>query len=447
MVILGLGSNLGDRLSHLRQAYQTIKKIPDLRVLQVSPVYISEALMPENAPAEWDMPYLNLALCCDTSLEPTALLKELKTIEWSIGRKPTIRHWGPRIIDIDILAWNQQIIQTEILTVPHASLQERPFALWPLADVAPTWLFPLSGSNQGKSAAQMVEKWGSRFSGEAPFKTRQIPHRIDTPQLVGVVNITPDSFSDGGLYVDPEKAIEHIAHLVEAGAEIIDIGAESTSPSAQSLDANTEWDRLKPVMQAIKKLQTQWIIPPKISLDTRHPRTMIKALATGIDWLNDVTGLDDPEMREIIANSSLDCVVMHHLSIPENRLHSLPRNQNPVPIVYDWAQKRLQLLESQGLPRERIIFDPGIGFGKMAEQSLLLIQQVKCFHSLGVRILVGHSRKSFLSLFTDRPFAERDIETIAMTIYLSQCGIDYLRVHNVEMCARALKVYAICHQL
>src|SRR5262245_59418543 len=107
MVILGLGSNLGDRLENLRKALHTIKNIPGLTVTQVSPVYLSDALMPDNAPSDWDMPYLNLALACETHLEPMELLKQLKSIEWSIGRKPEIRHWGPRIIDIDILAWDE----------------------------------------------------------------------------------------------------------------------------------------------------------------------------------------------------------------------------------------------------------------------------------------------------------------------------------------------------
>lgn len=440
MVILGLGSNLGDRLSHLRKAYLAIQTIPGLVVHQVSPIYISDALMPENAPNEWDMPYLNLALRCETMLEPLALLKELKTIEWTIGRKPEIRHWGPRIIDIDILAWEQTVIESDMLTVPHLSLQERPFALWPLADVAPTWQFPLRGPSQGQTAAQMVESWGSRFSGDAPFHTRQIQQRIDTPQLVGIVNITPDSFSDGGQFFSPEKALQQIADLIKAGAEVIDIGAESTAPQAQPLNASDEWARLGPIIQSLRDIKKLSLIPPKISLDTRHSEIAMKALTMDVDWINDVSGLDDADMRNILAQSSADCVMMHHLAIPERRTHVLPRNQDPLKLVFDWAKSRIQLLETQGIPRERIIFDPGIGFGKMAEQSLLLIKHIQLFTTLGVRILVGHSRKTFLSLFTDMPFAERDIETTAMSIFLSNQPVDYLRVHNVDMCARAFKV-------
>jgi 2-amino-4-hydroxy-6-hydroxymethyldihydropteridine diphosphokinase / dihydropteroate synthase len=200
MVILGLGSNVGDRLANLRKAVIAIRTLAGVTIEQVSPVYVSDALLPENAPPEWDMPHLNLAIRIQTTLEPLDLLKQLKNIEWSIGRKPEVRHWGPRILDIDILAWDDRVIKSDMLTVPHANLQERPFAFWPLADVAPLWGFPLPGNNHGKTAAQIVEAWGSRFTAEAPFRTRQINQRVDTPQLVGIINVTPDSFSDGGSF-------------------------------------------------------------------------------------------------------------------------------------------------------------------------------------------------------------------------------------------------------
>lgn len=440
MIILGLGSNMGDRLCNLRKALHALKSLSDLTVNQVSPVYVSDALMPENAPAEWDMPYFNLAMRCQTSLSPVELLKQLKNIEWSIGRKPEVRHWGPRIIDIDILAWDDSVIHNEQLTVPHASLQDRPFALWPLADVAPMWKFPLEGTNHGKTAAQMVEPWGSRFSGKALFHTRQINQRVDTSSLVGIVNITPDSFSDGGDFLEPENAQEQIVRLVNAGAEVIDLGAESTAPTAKPLDAEMEWQRLEPVLSAVQKSRSSWLLSPKISVDTRHSLVAEKALRYGADWINDVSGLDDPAMRDILSGSNADCVVMHHMSIPERRDHVLPRHEDPVKAVYEWGVKRLHELEKQGISRDRIIFDPGIGFGKMAEQSLLILKNVRVFASLGVRILVGHSRKTFLSLLTGMPFADRDIETMAMSLFLAHHAVDYIRVHNVDICARGLRV-------
>lgn len=442
MIIIGLGSNLGDRLLHLRTAVTALRHISGLHINKISPVYLSDALLPSDAPSDWNIPYLNIAIRCDTQIEPHQLLKEFKQIEKQMGRREEGVHWGPRVIDIDILAYADLVITTPELTIPHVGLQERPFALWPLADVAPFWIYPAPGLHQGKTAAEMVEPWGSRFSGNAFFGTKQISQRIEAPQIVGVINATPDSFSDGGEYLKLENAIQQAMRLMHGGAEIIDIGAESTAPHAKAIEAETEWERLAPILIAIKEIQNTLTIPPKISIDTRHALIAERALTLGIDWINDVSGLDDPVMRHIIADAKIDCVVMHHLSLPERRDHLLPRNQNPVDIVYEWGARRLDELTQSGIAREKIIFDPGIGFGKLAEQSLALLQQVGRFKSLGTRILIGHSRKTFLSLLTGLPFAERDLETAAMSMLLAKKGVDYLRVHHVEMVARTLRVAA-----
>lgn len=442
MVILGLGSNVGDRLANLRKALQAIKKIPAMQVKQISPVYLSDALLPENAPADWDMPHLNLAIRCEIQIEPLDLLAQLKNIEWQIGRKPEARHWGPRILDIDILAWDDLIIKSDVLTVPHENLQERPFALWPLADVAPFWTFPLPGPNQGKTAAEIAEKWGSRFTGDAPLRTRQIYQRIDTPQIVGILNVTPDSFSDGGKFLQIEKAMAHALDLVKSGAEFIDLGAESTAPGALQLSPDLEWQRLEPILTTIKAARDQFLIAPKISVDTRHAEVAKKALEYGVDWINDVTGLKDPAMREIVLASKVDCVMMHHISLPVSREHIIPRNLDAAKVVYEWGARQLDELERLGLHREKIIFDPGIGFGKTAEQSLMLIKNSEIFKKLETRLLVGHSRKTFLSLLTAHAFKDRDIETATMALALAKKPVDYLRIHNIELCARSFRTEA-----
>lgn len=444
MIILGLGSNLGDRLAHLRTALEMIKKIPGLSVQQVSPLYLSDALLPDKAPADWDLPYINLALRCTCSQKPLELLQELKRIEGQLGRSQKTASWGPRTLDIDILAWDDLSLESKVLTLPHPHLLERPFALWPLADIAASWKFPLPGSYQDQTAAELVEKWGSRFSGLGPLRVKQIYQRIDTPRLVGVLNVTPDSFSDGGTFLDVEKALVHALNLVNAGAEVIDIGAESTAPNSNRLDQDTEWQRLLPILQALKDAQTDFLIAPKISVDTRHAETARKALNFGLDWINDVTGLEDPIMRQIMAETDKDCVVMHHTSIPASRNHIVPRNQDIVKLIYEWGMRHLDRLEQAGIARDRIIFDPGIGFGKAPEHSLELIRNVNAFEGLGTRVLIGHSRKSFLSLFTPYPSSERDIETLAISLYLAKQRVDYLRVHQVEMCARGLRVSSAC---
>lgn len=436
MIILGLGSNLNDRLANLRQALHLIKQLPHVTVQQVSPVYTSEAQLPNNAPTSWHLPYLNVAIRCETDITPIKLLAQLQKIEEQVGRLEKHERWAPRNIDIDILAWGDLNISTDQMTIPHKHLFERPFALWPLADVAPFWVY------QGKTAAERVVPLGSRFSGDAPFHTHQILQRIDTPELVGIINATPDSFSDGGQFLSAHKAMQQAMHLVYSGATVIDIGAESTAPNADNIDPKTEWERLEPVLQAIHAIRQNLFIPPKVSVDTRNPDVAAKAMTYNIDWINDVSGLDNPLMQNIIASCAVDCVVMHHLALPENRELSLPLNQDPVELVFQWGQERIALLEKQGINRSRIIFDPGLGFGKTAEQSFCILQNIGRFKDLGVRVMIGHSRKSFLGNYTALPSINRDIETTAVSLYLARSPIDYMRLHNVEFCARAIKVQA-----
>jgi 2-amino-4-hydroxy-6-hydroxymethyldihydropteridine diphosphokinase / dihydropteroate synthase len=474
MVILGMGTNLGDRLAHLRKALHAIKNISGLSVKQVSPVYISDALLPEKAPPDWNVPYLNCAVRCETHLDPYTLLSLIKNTEKQLGRTPQ-KTWGPRMIDIDLLVFDDLVRYDPVLHIPHELLHERPFALWPLADVAPHWVYPLKGPLQGKTAEELANQWGPRGTHHAhiyqrsvhqpiqhraalhtqqhqvplptqqhqvPLNTQQIQQRIDTPQLMGIVNITPDSFSTDGLLGDPSHALNHIHHLIAAGADIIDIGAEATGPAAVSLKPQIEWERLEPLLQWVLSERPSMLIPPKISIDTRHQEVAERALALGVDWINDVSGLEDKAMQKVVAKHSCDIVFMHHLGIPADKNNVLSDNKNVVNDVYRAAEKRLLDLEKCGLSRSRLIFDVGIGYGKTAEQSLELIKQIAVFRELGVRLLVGHSRKSFLTQFTHHLAKDRDIETSIVSQFLALQAIDFLRVHNVDAHARAFKVMA-----
>lgn len=436
MIIIGLGSNVGDRLENLRQALTAIKQIPTLKVQHVSPVYLSEAQLPEHAPADWNKVFFNCALSCECNLRPEELLTILQKIESMQGRDTQHAHWSPRVIDIDILAWHSHVIQSQRLTIPHPHLLERPFALWPLADVAPRWKIP--GTN--KTAEEDVEKWGSRYDGKAPFHTKQINQRIDTPKIVGIINVTPDSFSDGGKFADSDHAFKQAIQLLEAGAEILDIGAESTAPSSTAISVETEWQRLEPVLQAIIDAKKHMFMQPILSVDTRNAYVAEKALAMDIDWLNDVTGLTDPAMRDAVRHTNADCVVMHHMGVPPKRGVVIPRDKDPVEFLYDWSAKQIAMLEKDGITRDRIIIDPGIGFGKSTGQALEIFNHAQKFADLGVRVLIGHSRKSFMANFCQYPAPERDIETLAISMHLANYPVDYLRIHDVEMYARSLRV-------
>jgi len=438
MVILGLGSNVGDRLANLRRALEFIKQIPSVSVTRVSSTYLSSALLPANAPDEWNKSYLNVAIRCETTLTPDNLLAKLQAIEIAIGRTPAA-DWAPRVIDIDILAWDDRILSDPQLHLPHHHLHERLFALLPLTEIAPFWIYPQQGPFKGQTAMEILR--AAQTEGKEKKTTcERISPRIDAPALVGILNITPDSFSDGGYFTDLNPAIAHAHQLVKEGAEILDLGAEASGPHAKPITPAEEWQRLEPLLQHIMQERSKMIIPPKISIDTRHPDVAKKALAYKVDWINDVSGLENPLMQDILVHQPQEIVVMHNLGIPTDVHKTLSLHSNPIDVIYQWAEEKLTALTQAGISQERIIFDVGIGFGKTAEQSLELIKQIAIFHQLKTRLLVGHSRKSFLRLFTDKPAPQRDFETVLLSLQLAKQGIHFLRVHNIALHAQAFRV-------
>lgn len=435
MLILGLGSNLGDSVNNLRLAVQLLQKSHAITVVKISPIYSSSALLPGYAPLAWDKPYLNLALSCQSSLTPIDILAVVKQIEKQLGRQESQR-WAPRVIDIDILAWGDYQTDQAMLQIPHPELTKRPFALWPLLDLLPEWQYPQC------DLSDLLSRWGSRFSGQAPFNTRQLPHRLLGTQLIGILNVTPDSFSDGGQFLDVSDALAQAEKLVLEGAEILDIGAESTRPGAQPVSPEDEWTRLAPILSALKNSSARWPIKPTLSIDTRHYQVAEKALELGIDWINDVSGFADSKMCELAVKSSVKCVVMHNLGVPADKNKVLSSDPNICQQILEWAKQRFRQLIAAGVAPEQLIFDIGIGFGKTAQQSAFLLKNINYFRRLDCQLLVGHSRKSFLNLMTDKLGVERDIETALLSYQLAAHHVDYLRVHNVALNVRAVNMAA-----
>lgn len=434
MVILGLGSNLGDRRSNLAQAIAKLRAHATIE--SVSTAYESAAMLPPDAPREWNKPFLNLAVKIRTGLSPRELLHALKEIEKALGRARRER-WAPREIDLDILAWDDLMIHEADLKIPHPGLLERPFALRPLAELVPGWNYPVPGPHFGQTAQAL-----SATTEAEPY---------DAPELVGIVNVTPDSFSDGGHYFSAEKAAAQARTLALEGANVIDVGAESTRPGAHPLSPEDEWKRLEPALGLLRSSFKDLNKKPLLSVDTRNAAVAKRALEFGIDWINDVSGFRDPEMQKVAQQSDVDLVVMHSLSVPAARNVVFAANENAVEEVLRWAQLRFGELEKLGINRNRLIFDPGVGFGKTPAHSLALLAGAGRFRELGARVLVGHSRKSFLSKFTAKPFSERDPETVTASLELARKGVNYLRVHNVAAHAqafeltRALRNVSQCH--
>lgn len=256
-------------------------------------------------------------------------------------------------------------------------------------------------------------------------------HNINIPKLAGVINITPDSFSDGGLYNNEKSIMERIEYLINNGSSIIDMGAESTRPGATPLSQEEEFERLKPLLKkSIDKIHSLGALA---SLDSRHAASVKYAIDNGIDWINDVSGGNSEEIVSMVAKSNVKFVIMHNLGVPAKKEVIIEKSEDPVEVIKNWSVSKIANMEKHGIKRERLIIDPGVGFGKDAEQSLTILRNGNIFTQLGVKTMFGYSRKSFLASIMNSEASNRDIETLATSFYLTKFNIDYIRIHNTEI--------------
>jgi 2-amino-4-hydroxy-6-hydroxymethyldihydropteridine diphosphokinase/dihydropteroate synthase len=416
-IYLGLGSNLGDRRDNLRRGLESLAR-SGVDVVRVSPVVESPALLPTDARPEWNLPFLNIAAECRTDTTPESLRNEIKRIERELGRDDADR-WSPRPIDIDILVWGDQQVRTPTLTIPHRDSHTRSFVLTPLIALQPRLRLP---GKPGKSVLQWSEANDEHI-----------------PLWMGIVNITPDSFSDGGQFADWASLEPEIAAMLAAGVHIVDVGAESTRPGATPIDASQEWQRLEPLLVPLLERLAGDPLRPRVSLDTYHPETARRAIGLGVDIINDVTGLRDPDMLDLAADNDVDWIAMHSLSVPVVKDETLPLDRDPQVTIETWLEQRLDDWDRAGIDLNRIIVDPGIGFGKDSLQSLDLLRSASRLRRYDVRVLVGHSRKSFLTNLTGADVAAKDFATAGMSLALCAQHIDILRVHNVPLHAAAYR--------
>jgi dihydropteroate synthase len=255
----------------------------------------------------------------------------------------------------------------------------------------------------------------------------------DSPKIMGIVNVTPDSFSDGGCFLDPVRAADHAAELVAQGADIVDIGGESTRPGATPVSEEEERHRVLPVIERVANR-----ISAPVSVDTRRAEIARRALDVGAVIVNDVSGLTfDPSMPSVCAKGRAGVVCMHMQGTPAT-MQQNPHYEEVVAEITAYLAVRLDALEQSGIPRDRIVVDPGIGFGKTAAHNLTILQNVERFRSLGRPVLIGHSRKRFLEKLLGRPIDELLAGTIGVAIALALRGADVLRVHDVQATRDAL---------
>ncbi|XP_024367170.1 folate synthesis bifunctional protein isoform X2 [Physcomitrium patens] len=454
-VVIAIGSNIGDRIANFNRA---------LELMRASGIQaIRHASLYESAPAYvTDQPlFLNSAVSAITSLDPHSLLRTLKDIESELGRTSGGIRYGPRPLDLDIIFYGNRSVTTETLEIPHARFLERPFVLAPLADLlndagtrsTSHW------SNHKRCDGGVAQAW-NKMGGEACIGNEDLRRVIPVgnelldlsakTHVMGILNVTPDSFSDGGRFMAVEDAVAHARSMAAEGADFIDIGAQSTRPGATRLSTEEELSRLVPVLEALTADSA--LKGVKLSVDTFDARVGREAVKMGVHVVNDVSGGSlDSEMLSTVAELGVPYIMMHMRGDPTNMQSKANTTYSDVcEEVGKELNSRVVQAEAVGVPAWRIITDPGIGFSKTLPQNLDLLKHLpvvrrvlsesSCTVSRGP-MLVGPSRKGFLGKITERQKGEdRDAATVAAAVVAAIGGANIIRAHNVRAVRDAMKV-------
>lgn len=260
---------------------------------------------------------------------------------------------------------------------------------------------------------------------------------MDSPRIMGILNMTPDSFSDGGMFLAPDAALAQAGTMVAQGADILDIGGESTRPGADFVDANEEINRTAPAIAAIRAITST-----PISIDTRKAPVARAALAAGANLVNDVAAFTfDPDMAPLSAQAGVPCCLMHAQGDPST-MQDAPQYDDVVLDVYDFLEARVHAAEAAGIRREQIVVDPGIGFGKTLDHNLELLKNLSIFHGLGCVVLLGASRKRFIGTLGNAPDAQdRMAGSLAVALQGLRQGMQILRVHDIMATRQAISLH------
>ena len=253
--------------------------------------------------------------------------------------------------------------------------------------------------------------------------------KFNHPQLMGVLNVTPDSFSDGGKFLEDSKAIKHAKLMIKSGATIIDIGGESTRPGSKIINENEEWGRIKNIIFKIKKNHPKVLL----SLDTRKSNIMKKGINNGVNLINDVSGLNFDNKSFEVINSKKIPFILHHMQGTPDTMQKNPKYKDALLDIYDFFEEKINFCIKKNYKKESIIVDPGIGFGKNLNHNLRIMSKISTFHSLGCPILIGTSRKRFIEhIVTKFDTSDRTGGTLASVLYGLLQGVQLFRVHNVK---------------
>ena len=256
-----------------------------------------------------------------------------------------------------------------------------------------------------------------------------------TSNIMGVLNITPDSFSDGGKYNKNATAKKHLDHLFKSGAHIVDIGGESTRPGSKPVSSKVEWNRIKNILKKIDKKKL-------ISLDTRKSDIMEKGIKSGVSLINDVSGLNyDNKSVDILKKYKTPFVLQHSLGNPDV-MQKNPKYKNVLLDIYDFFEEKIKFLRKNGITHNNIFLDPGIGFGKNLKHNMTIIKNISIYHSLGLPILLGISRKKFIKDLSGKNDSSSRIGgTVSTSIFAMTQGVQVLRIHDVNEVSQSMKVF------
>ena len=461
---IALGSNIGNRDGYLHAALDSMSSY--LTVVDTSHLYETVPMLVTEQPL-----FLNAVCKVTTHLAPSELLRAVKETEVSLGRMKSIRY-GPRVIDLDILFFDDAVIDTPDLTIPHVAIPERDFVLAPLLDLDKELRHP-------RLQTTVLELW-QRLQMPVPPRVLPLGERLwhwgQGTKLMGILNITPDSFSGDGLAQAPNPvaaALEQATQFVAAGADILDVGGYSTRPGHVHLRVEEEINRVVPVIGALSDA-----LDVPLSIDTFRVEVAEAALDAGAVWLNDVSGMrsgfqagaagvgqkEEPPQPTILRHAATNAMAglsarrRVPLVLMDNRapLHNCPptadpqsqRPQHPLEpsndIVVDVRRElsvALDLARAEGVPRWHRIIDPGIGFGKTPAEHASLISRLDEFQELGFPLLFGCSRKGFLGKMAGgAPVEDRLPATIAANVMAAERGAQIVRVHDVRENLQAIRV-------
>eukprot|EP01133_Synstelium_polycarpum_P014976 gene14976-17710_t len=443
IVYLSIGSNIGDRFNNIIAALAELSKFALVQ---------TTSFMYETPPSYFlDQPsFFNCCCKISTTLNPQDLLTKLKGIEETLGRQENFRN-GPRIIDLDIIYYNRIVLKTDNLEIPHKMMWERDFVLIPLSDIAPNFIHPTLHI----TTSQMKMNLGKIASGFKQIMRvgESIWEMGKKTMIMGILNATPDSFSDGGLYLKPDSAVSQVAKLIADGADIVDIGGQSTYPGAPQITPDEEMSRVLPVIKMIREAHPTF----PLSIDTYHASVARAAIQAGANVINDVTGgTRDPEIISVAREFRVPIIINHGRPTPQflqqqqqaqqgpdSQAHSID-NSSPdiIAIVSNYFKERVETLVSSGLHLWQIILDPGLGFSKTYEQSIDLVRRGSELMAQGFPLLIGPSRKGFIgatlakcessTVVPDAKSVRRLWGTAACCCISAGWGVNIIRIHDVS---------------